>query len=161
MNTKNFIKKILTKSIIGFPIGVTFLMLLYVIVNPFFGEVAFSYELNRLHNIQTFILQLLLSGLSGFMLLIAFYSILFLQDAELENRFATEHPYRAIFYAIVSVLITFIIIMVISRANIFSTTISILIEIVYPVLYAVLGFVLLIKDSIMKYTINKINKKLQ
>ena len=90
------------------------------------------------------------------MLLIAFYSILFLQDAELENRFATEHPYRAIFYAIVSVLITFIIIMVISRANIFSTTISILIEIVYPVLYAVLGFVLLIKDSIMKYTINKI-----
>ena len=86
------------------------------------------------------------------MLLIAFYSILFLQDAELENRFATEHPYRAIFYAIVSVLITFIIIMVISRANIFSTTISILIEIVYPVL---------IKDSIMKYTINKINKKLQ
>ena len=158
MNTKNFIKKILTKSIIGFPIGVTILMLLYVIVNPFFGEVAFSYEL---HNIQTFILQLLLSGLSGFMLLIAFYSILFLQDAELENRFATEHPYRAIFYAIVSVLITFIIIMVISRANIFSTTISILIEIVYPVLYAVLGFVLLIKDSIMKYTINKINKKLQ
>ena len=145
MNTKNFIKKILTKSIIGFPIGVTILMLLYVIVNPFFGEVAFSYELNRLHNIQ-----LLLSGLSGFMLLIAFYSILFLQDAELENRFATEHPYRAIFYAIVSVLITFIIIMVISRANIFSTTISILIEIVYPVLYAVLGFVLLIKDSIMK-----------
>ena len=161
MNTKNFIKKILTKSIIGFPIGVTILMLLYVIVNPFFGEVAFNYELNRLHNIQTFILQLLLSGLSGFMLLIAFYSILFLQDAELENRFATEHPYRAIFYAIVSVLITFIIIMVISRANIFSTTISILIEIVYPVLYAVLGFVLLIKDSIMKYTINKINKKLQ
>ena len=160
MNTKNFIKKILTKSIIGFPIGVTILMLLYVIVNPFFGEVAFSYELNRLHNIQTFILQLLLSGLSGF-ILIAFYSILFLQDAELENRFATEHPYRAIFYAIVSVLITFIIIMVISRANIFSTTISILIEIVYPVLYAVLGFVLLIKDSIMKYTINKINKKLQ
>ena len=56
MNTKNFIKKILTKSIIGFPIGVTILMLLYVIVNPFFGEVAFSYELNRLHNIQTFIL---------------------------------------------------------------------------------------------------------
>ena len=51
--------------------------------------------------------------------------------------------------------------MPISRANIFSTTISILIEIVYPVLYAVLGFVLLIKDSIMKYTINKINKKLQ
>ena len=95
------------------------------------------------------------------MLLIAFYSILFLQDAELENRFATEHPYRAIFYAIVSVLITFIIIMVISRANIFSTTISILIEIVYPVLYAVLGFVLLIKDSIMKYTIKKINNKLQ
>ena len=56
---------------------------------------------------------------------------------------------------ILGVLITFIIIMVISRANIFSTTISILIEIVYPVLYAVLGFMLLIKDSIMKYTINK------
>ena len=35
MNTKNFIKKILTKSIMGFPIGVTILMLLYVIVNPF------------------------------------------------------------------------------------------------------------------------------
>ena len=73
MKSKNFIKKYLISSIIGFPIGVTLLMLSYICIYFFVGESIFNIEINKLENINTLIFQIILSGLDYYLVFVSFH----------------------------------------------------------------------------------------
>ena len=63
-------KKILLKSLSGFTLGVTLLIMAYVSVYFISGENTFIAEIQQLQNIKTLITQVIVSGIAYYLLAI-------------------------------------------------------------------------------------------
>lgn len=162
MKKENAVKKILIKAVVGFPVGVTLLIIAYASVYFIAGADVFNAELYQLHNINTLIHQTISSGVSGYLLFIAFYAISNLQNKELENKLITEHPYKSVFTIIISSMCIIGIIMVtLGNAKIFSENISTLNIIILVIVYALSGLVFCIKSARESHLIKEINQKLK
>lgn len=162
MKKENVIKKILMKAVVGFPVGVTLLIIAYISVYFIAGADVFNAELYQLHNINTLIYQAISAGISGYLLFIVFYAISNLQNKELENKLITEHLYKSVFTIIISFMcIIGIIMATLGNEKIFSKNISDLNIIILVIVFALSGLVFCIKSSIERHLIKEINQKIK
>ena len=123
MKKENVLKKVLINSIIGFPIGVTLLIIAYISVYFITNENVFNTELYQLHNINILISQAISYGISGYLLFISIYILSIPQNTE--NRLMAEHPYKTVFTTTISfIFIIVIIILILGNTSIFSENIS-------------------------------------
>ena len=92
MKKEEIVKKILIRSLAGFPVGVTLLMLAYASVYFIVGDTVFNTELNQLHNINTLLTQIISVGISGYMLFAIFGIINVSGNKEVENNLIKKYP---------------------------------------------------------------------
>lgn len=158
MKKEKIIQKILLKSLIGLPIGITLLIFSYLSTYFIVGNDIFNNELYQLHNINIFIFQIISAGISGYMLCLglSIFSIL----SKIEKNL-NEHPYKSVFIIILSFLCILLIMPLLTNKNIFSQNISNLNLIILIIVYAICGSIFCIRNSVEKYYIKKINKKLK
>lgn len=156
MKKENLVKKALTKALIGLPIGITLLMISYISVYFFTNQSIFNSEMYQLHNIKTLILQIMSAGISGYILIILLFLCL-----QMDNIFLSQKPYISSLIMIVSLLCMSIIITILGNSNIFSENIRTLNLTIMILFFSLACVALMIKKTIEKYWIKKINKKLQ
>ena len=91
MRKENIVKKGLFQSLLGIPLGITIMVISYILVYFIVGDVIFDLELSQLHNIDTFITQIISAGIAGYFIFLSFYCMSFLGNRVLEN-FLNKHP---------------------------------------------------------------------
>ena len=155
------VKKILTKAVVGFPIGVTLLIIVYASTYFIAGEKVFNDELYQLHNINTLLSQIVYIGISGYLLAIGLYILsVFLRF--FDNKLTTEHPYKFVFIFSISYFVQFVIILFTStNKKVFSENICTLNATVMMIVIALCSLVFCIKNAIEKHLIKKINQKIK
>lgn len=161
MKKENLLKNILFKSTIGFPIGVTLLIISYISIYFLTDEFVFTTELYQIHNINTLILQTLFAGISGYLFLTSLYIFSFLQTNLSEERLIVKNPYKIIFVTIPSSFaLLFITMLILSSNKIFSENISTLNLVLLIIILAFATVIFCIKTTIERNMIKKINKKI-
>ena len=150
-------KKILLKSLSGFTLGITLLVIAYASVYFISGENTFIIEIQQLQNIKTLITQVIVSGIAYYLL-----AILLNCYKEFNEKYARSKPYKFVFITIVT-FILFILVMfcVLGNTNIYSKNIEMLNIIIVVCIYALTGLIFCIRNSIDKNLVNKFNQKLQ
>ena len=150
-------RKNLLKSLSGFTLGVTLLIIAYVGVYFIVGETTFVTEIQQLQNIRFLIIQTLVSGIAYYLLilLLNFYK-------DFHEKYAASNPCKLIFMTITT-FISFILIMlyVLGNLNIYSKNIQMLNVIIVVCFYALTILIFCIRNSIDKNLIHKFNQKLQ
>lgn len=155
MNTSNIIKKYLTQFLIGFSVGITLLMISYVSIYFLSNENTFNTELDQLHNINTFIFQMVSGGTSGSLLFVLYYTLQVIQEK------FYKRPYKLVFLDIIITTFTFILVLtLISNSLIFSKNVSTTNIVIVISLFAIGGFIFCIKTTYQSLLVHKINKKL-
>lgn len=150
-------KKILLKSLSGFTLGVTLLVIAYASVYFISGENTFIIEIQQLQNIQTLIAQVMVSGIAYYLL-----AILLNCYKEFNEKYATSKPYKFVFITIITfIILVLIMFCALGNANIYSKNIEMLNIIIMVCLYALTGLIFCIRNSIDKNLVNKFNQKLQ
>ena len=147
-------KKILLKSLSGFTLGVTLLIMAYVNVYFISGENTFIAEIQQLQNIKTLITQVIVSGIAYYLL-----AILLNYYKKFNEKYATSNPYKFVFITIV--LLILVMLCVLGNTNIYSKNIEMLNIIIVVCIYALAGLIFCIRNSIDKNLVNKFNQKLQ
>lgn len=156
------VRKILLNALVGFPVGITLLILTYVSIYFIAGEHIFNYELNQLHNIQTLISQIVSAGLSGYVLFISFYIASFLQNKETEKNLMTKHPHKSvILLAISSIGLVIINVLLLGNTQIFGKNIITMNLVTLFIIYTLAAIIFGIKNVIEKQWIKEINQKLK
>ena len=151
-------KNLFIKSLNGIAIGVLVLMLTYISVYFIIGEEGFVSEISVLQNIKILINQICSIGITYYFAIFTLniYIDLFKDDCKVR-----EKPYNAIATMIVPFAFLIIIIeFVIGRFGTFSSNIETLNMIVLLIIWCTSLLIGLIKISIDKVNVNKINKKL-
>ncbi len=161
MKKENVVRKILVSSIVGFPIGVTLLMIAYIGVYYIAGENVFIAEISQLQNIQTLISQIIFLGLSYYIVFVCFHVFSHLNNKELNDKYMTKHPYKSVSIALLSSLGFIVATTLVSIEKIFTENLATMNIIVLVVLYAICGLFFLIKCTIESNLIKKINAKIQ
>ena len=162
MKKENLAKKILAKSLPGFTLGVTLLMLAYASVYFVVNESTFISEIIKLQNIKTLITQMTFMGIAYYILFIEFNIFLILQDKEIKNKYIRSHPYM--FALIIPIIILAILLLVttclISNPKIYSEIIVDLNLVISVIIISLTILCMCIKSFIESDIIKKINKKL-
>ena len=150
-------KKILLKSLSGFTLGVTLLVIAYASVYFISVENTFIIEIQQLQNIKTLITQVIVSGIAYYLL-----AILLNCYKEFNEKYARSKPYKFVFLTIVTfILLVLIMFCVLGNANIYSKNIEMLNIIIVVCIYALTVLIFCIRNSIDKNLVNKFNQKLQ
>ena len=150
-------KKILLKSLSGFTLGITLLVIAYASVYFISGENTFIIEIQQLQNIKTLITQVIVSGIAYYLL-----AILLNCYKEFNEKYARSKPYKFVFITIVTfIILVLIMFCVLGNANIYSKNIEMLNIIIVVCIYALTGLIFCIRNSIDKNLVNKFNQKLQ
>lgn len=150
-------KKILLKSLFGFTLGITLLVMAYVSIYFISGEDVFIAEMQQLQNIKTFITQVLFSGMAYF-IIIAF---LYASNHVYENHL-TNNPYKHVSTVIlVFVILLLVMFFILGNTNIYSENISDVNIIIIVLAYVTYGIIFCIMTSVQKHLIHKINQKLK
>lgn len=162
MEKENVVKKILSKALVGFPIGVTLLIIAYASIYFIVGEDVFNAELYQIHNINTLLSQIVSVGISGYMLSTSFYIISIYQNKELDNIWFPKHPYKAVFATLIyPMCIFFIIVPTIGNTRIFSQNIRTLNLLISVIVLALSFLVFGIKSAREQHWIKEINKMIK
>ena len=74
-----------TKSIVGFPIGIMFLMISYGSVYLVGGQEIFANEINQLKNIDVFLNQIIVSGIVYYIIFALMKSIMLYESDSIKN----------------------------------------------------------------------------
>lgn len=162
MKKENVVKKVLVKSLVGFTVGVTLLMIAYASVYFISGEDLFQNEITQLQNIKALITQIIVSGVAYYLLFISFHIFSIMQNKELKEQYMNIHPYRFVLTeSIVTLLFILISIFMISNTHIYSENIKDLNIILLVSIYAIIGLCIILKCTVENYLLEKINKKLR
>ena len=162
MKKENVVKNVLEKSLMGFTVGVTLLMIAYASVYFIAGESVFKNEISQLQNIKTLITQFVVIGIAYYLLFISFRIFSILQNKDLKDKYMAEHPYRTVLFISLAILILlWIVEYMVSRTKIYGENIRILNLIILVITYALVGLVFCIKCTKESHLIKKINKKIQ
>lgn len=159
MKKENGVKKVLTKSVVGIPVGVTLLIIAYISVYLISGEAAYVAELSQLHNIDILLSQVASVGISGYVVFIFFYIISALHDKELSDKFMTKHPSETVLIIILSSFVLLVSSMaLLMNAEIFSENIITLNMVIFIVVLSLGGLIFCIKKSREQRLIKEIKK---
>lgn len=161
LKKENVIKNVLVKSMIGFPVGVTLLMIAYASVYFLVGDTVFYNEISQLQNIKTLIYQIIYSGLIWYLLFITFNAFIEIQRQGLENKDYIKHPYKNALTPIIPVLILIIALVLSLNTNIFSKNMVAMNFILIIIGYALVSLYLCIKFIKESHIIKEINNKIK
>lgn len=164
MQKENVVKKIFIRSAIGFPIGVTLLMLSYICIFFLFGEDIFNLELYQLHNINTLILQIVSLGIAGCILTFSSQLGNAMYTPIIQNKlksFVKTHPWKTQFLILLCVLCEYIIVAFLLTNSIFSKTIAISNIFIYLLSNTFFVIFSMIRGLIQGDLIRKINQKIK
>ena len=161
MKEENVVRKILVSSLVGFPIGVTLLMIAYIGLYYIAGENIFQVEVSQIQNIQTLISQVSILGLSYYIVIISFQVLSTLNNKEASDKYLKKHSYKSVSILLVSLLGFIIAITLVSIEKIFTENIAAMNIIILIILYAICSLCFLVKCVIESRLINRINTKLQ
>ena len=161
MKKENIVKKIFTSSLIGFPIGVTLLILSYVGIYWIVGEDVANNELTQLHNIRSLVNQAMIMGLAYFIVFVNFNTALLILNRETTIKFTYKHPCISVLLLLLSILGMIIAFMLISNESIYSKNVAMLNIIIIAIIYALGCLVFMIKDVKENLLVKKINIKIK
>ncbi len=162
INQKNVVKKVLVKSLAGFTVGVTLLMVAYASVYFISDTTVFQNEIAQLQNIKTLITQITVNGISYYLLFIIFHIFSSLQNKELKEQYMNTHPYKFVLTGSIEILVLlWITVFMISNPQIYSSTIKTLNLIILVLVYALVMLKFVLKCTKESYFIKKINKKIK
>lgn len=162
MKKENVVKKVLLKSLVGFTVGVTLLMIAYVSVYFVAGEDVFVNEIAQLQDVKILISQILFIGLAYYLLFIVFHILLILQEELTENRHVVKYHYKYVVATMSSVVVVSLInIILLEKTQIYSENIGMLNIIIVVIVYALAGLYVCIRNSMQSPLIKKINQKLK
>lgn len=150
-------KKILLKSLFGFTLGITLLVMAYASIYFISGEDVFIAEMQQLQNIKTLITQVLVSGVAYFIIIALLYTANYVSE-----NYLTNNPYKymstVILFLVILLLVMFFIL---GNTNIYSENISTVNIIIIILAYVTYGIIFCIMTSVQKHLIHKINQKLK
>lgn len=162
MKKENVVKKILMKALVGFPIGVTLLIIAYASVYFISGEDTFNAELYQLHNINTLISQIASVGIAGYLISISLHTMSILQSKNLEKKLMTAHPYKSISAIALSFFcISIIFCLILGNEKIFTENIITLNMIILVIIYVFIGIVFAMKIFIEQHLVKEINQRIK
>ena len=147
-------KKILKKSLVGFAVGVTILMMTYISVYFIADETTFDAEINQLHNITTLITQIVAIGITYYLVFVSFqFGLILREESKAE---------KCVFITLLTVLVLAIIInYVLLNKHIYSENIGTLNVVTLVVIYVIGGIYAMIINAKENKCIKKINQKLK
>lgn len=153
---KNPIMTILLKSVTGFFLGVTLLIVNYVSAYFICGDSFYQNEILQLQNINTLIIQSLIVGFSYFAIFLTFFTELYFHKI----KFTRNHPF---FYALIVLiyLFTFVIIFNLLISSFFSVNIGMINIIILSILFIISSIIVAIKCVIDSAVIKEINNKIK
>lgn len=161
MKKENVFRKIVIHSLLGFPIGITLLMLNYANVYLIAGENIFKNEISQLQNIATLVLQLIIVGWAYYLFFILVNVMIHLnENKSASEKFVVKHPYKAILI-ILMIMIATALILTLLDFEIFSKNMSTLNIISFIIVFVAFGICICIKSTIESNLIKKINQKLK
>ena len=162
MEKENVVRKILMKALVGFPVGVTLLILAYSSIYFISGEDVFNTELYQLHNINILISQIASVGIAGYLISITLNTILILQNKYLERKLMKKHPYKSVFALVLSYFcIITIFYLILVNEKIITEYIITLNIIILLIVYMFFGIVFGIKLFMEQDLIKKINQRIK
>ncbi len=161
MKKETVFRKIVFHSLLGFPVGITLLMINYASVYLIAGENTFTTEIAQLQNITTLVLQLIVIGFAYYLFFINIHIIVHLKETKSSsNKFLIEHPYKAILNMLLVVVITFFI-MTLLDFKVFTDNIVIMNIISFMIVLTLSSIYVCIKATIESNLVKKINQKLK
>ena len=161
MRKENCLKKILVYSLLGFPIGITLLMVNYAGVYLIAGENIFKAEIMQLQDIKTLVLQLLVIGVAYYLFFILINIIVEINGTKYaSNKFIVEHPYKSILIMVVP-MIVLLFIGALLNLKIFTKNISDMNLNSFIIIWAIFSLGLCIKSGIESEFVKKINQRLK
>ena len=157
---KEKLKKAFLKSFLGIPIGISLIMISYVFAYLIGGEEIFKLEISQLQSIDILLKQIVAGGIYGYLSILAIYNLLILKNQG--DKKMMEHPYKNIFYAIVSGAVPIsIIFAVLENTNIFSDNMIVVNMIVFVILFIASSVIIALKDIKDSKLVEMINRKLK
>ena len=161
MKKETVFRKIVIYSLVGFPIGVTLLMINYASVYLIAGENIFKNEISQLQDISTLFLQLIIVGWAYYLLFILINVIAHLNETRsTSNKFLVKHPYKSILIMLI-IMIATALILILLNFEIFSENMAIMNIISFIIISVASVVCVCIKSAIESDLIKKINQKLK
>lgn len=161
MKKETVFRKIVIYSLVGFPIGVTLLMINYASVYLIAGENIFKNEISQLQDISTLFLQLIIVGWAYYLLFILINVITHLNETRsTSNKFLVKHPYKSIIIMLI-IMIATALILTLLNFEIFSENMAIMNIISFIIIFVASVVCVCIKSAIESNLIKKINQKLK
>lgn len=161
MKKERLVKKILIKSLVGFPVGVMLLMLAYASMYFILGNNAFNAELNQLHNINTLITQIISVGISGYMLFVIFEIINVFENKEVENDLIKKYNWKMALILLLEIILCILIAAILGSTRIFSKNISDINILILVIICVLSGLAICIKKLYETHIIKEINQKIK
>lgn len=161
MKKENIFRKIVVHSLLGFPVGITLLMINYASVYLIAGENTFTTEIAQLQNITTLLLQLIVIGFAYYLFFINANIIVHLKETKSSSdKFLIEHPYKSILNLLLVVAIS-ILIMTLLDFKVFTDNIATMNIVSFMIIFMLSSIYICIKATIESNLIKKINQKLK
>ena len=161
MKKEKIVKKILVKSLAGFPVGVMLLMLAYASVYFIVEDNVFNTELNQLHNINTLLTQIISVGIAGYMLFAIFGIINVSGNKEVENNLIKKYPWKIALIILIEIILCVLILVILGSTKIFSKNISNINILILVIICVLSGIVICIKNLYERHIIKEINQKIK
>lgn len=161
MKKESIVRKIFVSSLIGFPVGVTLLMLAYISIFCISGEDIANNELTQLHNVRTLFFQVIAIGLTYFIVFININTISLLKNKETTNKFMSKHPYISVLIFLIVSSILVLSVQLVCNENVYSKNIATLNCVTIIIIYAIISLFFMIKDIIENLLVKKINIKIK
>lgn len=161
MKKVKIIKKIIVNSLLGFPIGITLLMINYASIFLIAGESTYVSEISQLQNVATLLLQLVIIGFAYYLFFVNINIISHLNDTKFSSdQYLVEHPYKSILNLLLIIIIS-IFILVLLEFSVFTDNLITVNFISFIIVFILYGIYLCIKTTIENNIIKKINQKLK
>ncbi len=161
MKKETIVKNVLLSSLLGFPIGISLLIVAYICVYFIEGITIYQTEINRLLEIKTLILQTVLSGLSYYIVSVLFHTMLQLNNLQSKSKYMSNHPYKSVSILLLTFLGLMIAISIFNINEIFYVNISIMSTIILVILFALSILFFIIKTTYEFIVIKIINKTIK
>ena len=161
MKKERIVKKILIKSLVGFPVGVMLLMLAYASMYFILGNNVFNAELNQLHNINTLLTQIISVGISGYMLFVIFEIINVFENKEVENNLIKKYNWKMALIILIEIILCILIATILGSTRIFSKNISDINILILVIICVLSGLAICIKNLYETHIIKEINQKIK
>ena len=142
-------KKLLSRITFGFTLGITLLMITYLVLYHISGQETFYSLFSKLNNINTFQTQILIMGFCGTIISLAFYLV--------ETQFSKENISTIMTVIIFSLFLLTCIISMFLIENIacFDKVVQDLLTVIGIIFFIVCGLIGCIETSINEFIINK------